>query len=158
VTAARSGRPAVLIVDDEESVRQLARRILEEARFDVTMAASGDEALQEIYRDPRFDLLVADLQMPGLQGDETARRARAVLPDLKVLFVTGHVDRLFVEYPMLAEGEAFLEKPYTVRGLLEAVYQVLYGTTHGPEEHQAPDLARAARALVHEYWQKSNES
>jgi FixJ family two-component response regulator len=66
------------------------------------------------------DLLIADLDMPGLTGDEMVRRVRATRPDLKVLYVTGHIGLVMDARP-LWEGEAFLEKPFSSAALAEAV-------------------------------------
>jgi FixJ family two-component response regulator len=69
--------------------------------------------------------------MPRLGGDEMVSRIRAVRPDLKVLFVTGHIDRLMDARP-LWEGEAFLDKPFSAIGIREAVALLLYGTVKRP--------------------------
>ncbi len=72
---------------------------------------------------------MADLDMPELGGDEMVRRIRATRPDLRVLYVTGNIDRLLDdERPELRDGEAFLDKPFSAVGLLEAVSLILYGT------------------------------
>ena len=65
--------------------------------------------------------------MPELTGDEMVRRIRAARPELKVLYVTGHIDLVMDARP-LWEGEAFLEKPFNQTGLLEAVALLLHGT------------------------------
>ena len=122
----------ILVVDDEEPIRNMARRILESDGYRVLEASNGADAITLLHDDTPLDLLMADLEMPELMGDEMARRLLAVRPDLKVLFVTGHVDRLFSEQPLLWEGEAFLEKPFTSTGLLEAVALLLYGTLTRP--------------------------
>jgi two-component system, cell cycle sensor histidine kinase and response regulator CckA len=124
--------PVVLVVDDEEPVRRLLRRILETAAYQVMEACDGSSAIALLEDDTPLDLLVADMEMPNLLGDEMARRIRAKRPDLKVLFVTGHADRLFEEQPLLWEGEAFLDKPFTANSLLEAVSLLLYGTLSAP--------------------------
>jgi hypothetical protein len=81
--------------------------------------------------------LLADLMMPGMPGDEMARQLRHREPDLKILYFTGYSDRLFSERAVLWENEAFLEKPVTANGLLEAVSLMLFGHTRqgarGPE-------------------------
>jgi FixJ family two-component response regulator len=71
------------------------------------------------------------VNMPGLDGMAMVRQVRATRPQLKVLFVTGHVDRL-METPRLWVGEAFLEKPFTAASLLEAVSLLLFGTVTKP--------------------------
>jgi two-component system cell cycle sensor histidine kinase/response regulator CckA len=120
--------PTILVVDDEEPIRQLARRVLEGAGYDVTEASSGLDAIALLGGGAPLDLLMADLDMPGLRGDEMARRIRVARPDLRVLYVTGHIDRLMDARPVLWDGEAFLDKPFSAAGLLEAVSLILYGT------------------------------
>jgi two-component system cell cycle sensor histidine kinase/response regulator CckA len=94
----------------------------------VTEASGGLEAIELLSSGSPLDLLLADLDMPDLGGDEMVRRIRATRPDLKVLYVTGHIDRLMDERPVLWTGEAFLDKPFSAAGLLEAVSMILYGT------------------------------
>jgi CheY-like chemotaxis protein len=120
--------PTILVVDDEEQIRQVARRILEAEGYRVTEAGNGLEAIALLEGDVPLDLLMADLDMPELGGDEMVRRIRATRRDLRVLYVTGHIDRLMDERPVLWDGEAFLDKPFNAAGLLEAVSLILYGT------------------------------
>jgi two-component system, cell cycle sensor histidine kinase and response regulator CckA len=117
----------VMVVDDEPAIRQIARRILEDGGYQITEAEGGLEAIALLAEGHPLDLLLADLDMPGLGGDEMVRRIRATRPDLKVLYVTGHIDRLMDARP-LWEGEAFLEKPFTSVGLREAIALLLHGT------------------------------
>ena len=116
----------VLVVDDEAAIRMLARRVLEAAGYQVTEAAGGLDAIELLSKGTTLDLLIADLDMPTLGGDEMVRRIRSTRPDLKVLYVTGHIDRL-MDARQLWEGEAFLEKPFTAAGLREAVSLLIYG-------------------------------
>jgi two-component system cell cycle sensor histidine kinase/response regulator CckA len=120
--------PTILVVDDEEQIRQLARRFLEEEGYHVIEAGSGLDAIALLEGGMALALLIADLNMPELGGDEMVRRIRATRRDLRVLYVTGHIDQLMNERPVLWEGEAFLEKPFNAAGLLEAVALLLYGT------------------------------
>jgi two-component system, cell cycle sensor histidine kinase and response regulator CckA len=119
--------PTVLVVDDEPEVRAVERRVLEGVGYCVLEATNGAEGIDRIAGAVRLDLLIADLQMPVVCGDEMVRRIRAARPDIPVLFVTGHIDRL-MDARSLWEGEAFLEKPFTVVGLREAVSLLLHGT------------------------------
>ena len=118
--------PLVLVVDDEEPIRQLERRILESGGYRVIEASHGGEAFAMLQKDIQVDLLIADLQMPDIGGEEMARRIRRDRPDVKVLYVTGHIDELMDERSTLWEGEAFLDKPFTANALLEAVSLLLY--------------------------------
>ena len=117
----------VLVVDDEQPIRVYARRVLEAEGYQVTEAPNALEAIALLAAGAPLDLLMADLHMPDLRGDEMARRIRTTRADLKVLYVTGHIDRLLEDRPMLWEGEAYLDKPFTPGGLLEAVSLLLYG-------------------------------
>src|SRR5262245_42807320 len=120
--------PIVLVVDDEEAIRHVARRILEADGYRVVEASNGIDAIAILATDTPIDLLFADLEMPELAGEEMVRRCRSARPDLKVLYVSGVIDRLLNERPVLWEGEAFLEKPFTAAGLREAVALLLFGT------------------------------
>lgn len=108
------------------------RRVLEPAGYHVLEASDGFDALALLTDTMPLDLLIFDLEMPGLAGEELARRIRADRRDQKILCVSSHVERLFDERPFLWEGEAFLDKPFTAEGLLEAVALLLYGTLKKP--------------------------
>jgi CheY-like chemotaxis protein len=111
----------VLVVDDEEPVRKFVERVLREAGYETAVAGDGTEAIEVVKGQKSFDVLVTDLMMPQMTGDELARRLRQDEPSLKVLYLTGFSDRLFKEKSILWEDEAFLEKPCSVKGLLQAV-------------------------------------
>jgi two-component system cell cycle sensor histidine kinase/response regulator CckA len=122
--------PSVLVVDDEPPIRSVARRILEADGYSVVEASDGLEAVGLLSQEgASFDLVVADLEMPKLGGDEMVCRIRWSHPDLKVLYVTGFIDKL-MDSRQLWEGEAFLDKPFTTVGLREAVSLLLFGTIH----------------------------
>lgn len=121
--------PVVLVVDDQPPFRELARRLLEPAGYRVLEATDGLDGLRVVAQLASIDLLIADLDMPALSGEEMTRQIRATHPDLKVLYVTGIINRLMDDRPVLWEGEAFLEKPYSGPALLEAVSLLLHGTT-----------------------------
>jgi two-component system cell cycle sensor histidine kinase/response regulator CckA len=123
---ATADRPTVLVVDDEAPIRQIERRLLEQAGYQVIDASGATEALALLHDGKEIDLLVADLDMPEISGDEMVRRIRAERPDLKVLYVTGYIDRLMDARP-LWDGEAFLDKPFSMNGLVEAVSLLVYG-------------------------------
>jgi CheY-like chemotaxis protein len=123
----------VLVVDDEASVRDFAERSLRGAGYEVQVASDGPEALAVMDAQRRsVNLFLVDLVMPLMRGDELARRIRQRDPDAKVLYFTGHSDRLFEGRQTLSHHEAFIEKPVTIAGLLEAVSLLLFGHTGGP--------------------------
>ena len=122
----------VLIVDDEAPIRGLVARILRQPGcYEPFVAADEFQAIEMATTQGPFDLLITDVAMPGIQGDELARRLRHTDPELKILYLTGYSDRLFEQRTLLWEDEAFLDKPVTVQGLLEAVSLLLVGRVPG---------------------------
>jgi len=122
----------LLIVDDEEPVLNFVDRTLRAAGYHTTLAPNGRAALDVVSVSPAFDLLLTDLMMPGMRGDDLARRMRVASADLKVLYLTGFSDALFASRPLLWENETFLEKPASQSALLEAVSRALFGHSRGP--------------------------
>jgi two-component system cell cycle sensor histidine kinase/response regulator CckA len=121
----------VLIVDDEESIVHIVDRVLRTAGYDTLLAHSALDALVLAKAGESFDLLLTDVMMPGMSGDELARELRTQRPSLKVLFLTGFSDRLFDLRPSLSSNEAFLDKPVSMTVLREAVSQMLFGHARG---------------------------
>ena len=119
--------PTVLVVDDEAQMRALERRVLEDLGYSVLEAAGGTDLVDLLAGGARFDLLIADLDMPMVRGDEMVKRLRRSRPDLRVLYVTGHTDWL-MDGRTMAQGEAFLGKPFSAAELRDAVSLVLRGT------------------------------
>jgi CheY-like chemotaxis protein len=120
--------PRILIVDDEPVVVEFVERVLETAGYQLLMTAtSGDQAIELCTQKGMPDLLVTDMKMPRMEGDELASKLRQQEPDLKVLYLTGFADSLFKNKEVLWDGEAYLEKPCTINGLLEAVSLLLSG-------------------------------
>ena len=109
-------QPLVLVVDDEEPIRKIERRMLERGGYRVIEAPGGVEGVEMLKDGKAVDLLIADLDMPVLGGEEMVRQIRAARPDLKVLYVTAHINRLFDARQTLWVGEAFLDKPFTEKG------------------------------------------
>jgi CheY-like chemotaxis protein len=145
--ASNPARGVVLVVDDEPGVRALSRRILESAGYAVVEAGDGPEALAIIDSTRPVDFLIADLDMPVMRGEDMAKRIRTLRPELRVLYVTAHSERLFTDRPELIEGEAFLDKPFTMRGLLEAVSLLKAGYINEPPR-PVPPLERLWRSIT----------
>jgi CheY-like chemotaxis protein len=122
----------ILIVDDEEPILRFVERVLRDAGHVTLTAADGIEALALAHKEGGFDVVVTDLMMPGMAGDELARRLRQDEPRLKVLYLTGHSDRLFMEKVTLWQDESFLEKPCSVKGLREAVALLFFFCLEAP--------------------------
>ena len=117
----------IMVVDDEEPVRQYADRVLRAAGYQPVLAADASEALRLAATIGHLDALITDLMMPEIDGAELARRLRRDMRDLKVLYLTGFCDRLFDAKAALWDHEAFLEKPCSIKGLEQALSLLVYG-------------------------------
>jgi len=125
---------SVLIVDDEQAVCRFVERVLREAGYTTATAPDGPEAFKAAAALETFDILVTDLMMPQMTGDELARRLLMEHPSIKVLYLTGFSDHLFKEKVTLWADEAFLDKPCSVKGLLEAVSLLMFGRVDAPKD------------------------
>jgi two-component system cell cycle sensor histidine kinase/response regulator CckA len=124
----------ILVVDDEDLVRKFVNRVLRQAQYETMVACDGAEAMEVASKHGPFDLLVTDVMMPKMTGNELARRLRGSDPGLKVLYLTGFSDHLFKEKVTLWQDEAYLDKPCSVKGLLEAVSLLLTGKFDAPQQ------------------------
>jgi two-component system cell cycle sensor histidine kinase/response regulator CckA len=121
----------ILIVDDEEPILRVVDRMLRAAGYHTLLANSAFEALALAKAGEAFDLLLTDLMMPGMSGEELARDLHQQRPFLKVLYLTGFSDRLFALRPTLSSNEAYLDKPVSTTSLREAVSLTLSGHVRG---------------------------
>jgi two-component system cell cycle sensor histidine kinase/response regulator CckA len=133
--------PRILVVDDDASVSEFVARTLQTAGYDVVVAADGWEALEVTERRGPFDGFVVDFSMPGMSGSELALKITRIEPDARILYFTGFADRLFNEKTTLWQHEAFVEKPLTMKGLLEAVSLLLHGDLCDVDKARRPERA-----------------
>ena len=118
--------PVVLVVDDDPGQVAIVTSVLKKAGFRVLSASSGLAAL-DVAGDSgvKIYLLVTDLNMPNMSGLALAAELVSKHTELKVLYLTAHANELFRQAHVLKAHEAFLEKPVSAHGLLEAVYFLL---------------------------------
>ena len=120
------GSETILLVDDTDMVRRLARDVLSGAGYHVLEAGGADEAMQVAGNQPDpIHLLVTDVVMPGRNGIELADRLRTTHGELPVLYISGYTDMAIVRDGLLSQDVAFLQKPFTPDDLLRKVRQVL---------------------------------
>ncbi len=120
------GSETILLVEDEDAVRDLTRRCLEARGYQVIQASSAEEAEEVLATRPmHLDLLLTDVVMPGASGPELARRLQADRSDLNVLFVSGYTDDSMAAHRVLDPGASFLQKPFTPDTLARKVREVL---------------------------------
>ena len=116
----------VLLVEDEASVRSLARRILREEGYLVLEAENAIEALKvSLMHNGPIQLLLTDLVMPELNGRELAQRLAPRRPDMRILFMSGYTDHAVLRDGDAKIGDRFLQKPFTPESLTRKVRQVL---------------------------------
>ena len=132
--------PRVFVVDDEDLVRDFVRRALEKAGYIVNCASSGRHALRAIEGGDRYDLIVADVNMPAMSGPQFVARMRRAGVHMKVLYLTGFAERLLEEHSSLWLDDAFLEKPCTAQALVDSVSILLRGQVHGLRDASARQL------------------
>jgi PAS domain S-box-containing protein len=122
----RTGRGTILLVEDEEMVRSLARKVLASTGYRVLEASSGGDALV-ISEKCRADieLLLTDVVMPNMNGKELYHRLRARRPALRVLYMSGYTEDVIAHHGIVEEGTPFLQKPFSIDALSRKVADVM---------------------------------
>lgn len=124
--AALHGAETILLVEDDQMVRDLTHAVLEKQGYTVLSAASGVEALRILQGHARaVDLLLTDVVMPEMNGKELFAEALKHRPGIKALFMSGYTDNVIVHHGVLEPDVQFLQKPFSVHGLASKVRQVL---------------------------------
>jgi PAS domain S-box-containing protein len=120
------GSETILVVEDEEMIRQILAVSLEEAGYRVLSAADGEEAVRiSGEHGGTIDLLITDVVLPKRSGKETADRIMSLRPNLEVLYMSGYTGNAIVHHGVLDRGIAFLQKPFSPSALLQKVREVL---------------------------------
>ncbi len=126
VESAPAGSETVLLVEDESTVRALARRILERHGYSVLEASDVENALRLCHEyEGAVHLVLTDVVMPGMSGPELAERLLTIRPQLRVLYMSGYTDDALVEHGVLEPGVQLLQKPFSPLALVHRVRAVL---------------------------------
>jgi CheY-like chemotaxis protein len=125
VSRPRTGTQTVLLVEDEDALRELAMRLLEGQGYTVLTASNAAEALRLFEENPSIDVLLTDVVMPGATGPELTKKLIEQRPALKVIYMSGYTEEAIVPYGVLKPGIAFLNKPFTSETLGEKIRDVL---------------------------------
>ena len=127
-TEAPTGAETILVCEDDDTVRHLATRMLQDGGYTVLAARHGGEALELAadYNGP-IHLLISDVIMPGMNGKKLSTTLAAAMPEMKTLFVSGYTDDVIAHHGVLDAGVQFLEKPFNRQSLLQRVREVLDG-------------------------------
>lgn len=120
----------ILLVDDNEGVRVLSARVLEEFGYEVIEASSGRQALELLRgRAMAVDLMITDVRMPQMSGGELAAELRQLYPDTPVLFMSGFTEDPFSRRPQAASSIRVLQKPFTPDALYARVAELIGAPT-----------------------------
>jgi len=126
-SASETVSETILLVEDEDALRDATTRILTRAGYRVLAAAGGEQAIRTAQTHPdRIGLLLTDVIMPEMMGNEVAARVRAVLPDVPVLYMSGYAQPVLAEHGTLEPGVTMIEKPFSSRELLGRVAALLH--------------------------------
>jgi PAS domain S-box-containing protein len=121
---ASKGEGAVLVVEDEASVRRFVVEVLEELGYEVVDAEDGPSGVEMLRSSRPIDLLLTDIGLPGLNGRQVADIARETRPDLKVLFMTGYAEAAAMSEGFLEPGMGLITKPFAIEGLQERIREL----------------------------------
>ncbi|WP_173202003.1 ATP-binding protein [Geobacter sp. SVR] len=127
--SAHQGRGVILLVEDNGMVRSMVRELLEMRGYEVIEADTPSKAL-ELAKDTVLDLLISDMIMPEMNGNEMYRCLAKHQPGLRVLFMSGYTDSVIVQQGQLEKGAGFIQKPFSVAAMENKVAEILAG---GPE-------------------------
>ncbi|NOX90245.1 MAG: PAS domain S-box protein [Calditrichaeota bacterium] len=121
-----SGTETILVIEDEDGVRELVKNALTGNGYNILEACDADEALNLIRKHkPELHLILTDVVMPGMNGVELAKRVKEIHPDIKTLYMSGYTDSTNVNLKTLDDGVYFIQKPFTYLALLRKVRQIL---------------------------------
>jgi CheY-like chemotaxis protein len=120
------GNETVLLVEDEDIVRETTTRSLLRSGYRVLVAANGDEALRQVdQHQGTIHLLLTDVVMPGMNGRQLAQRLAALYPEIRTLYTSGYTENAIAHGGIIEEGLSFIGKPYTPQALGQKIREVL---------------------------------
>jgi hypothetical protein len=129
------GSETIVLVEDEDGLRALIREVLEDAGYRVVEAQDPERGLAAVRAEPRgIDLLMTDVILPQMRGNELADRVREISPGARVLFMSGYTDEAIGQHAVLSPGSHFLQKPFSLAALLAKVRVVLEGPAETPAD------------------------
>ena len=142
VLASENARAAILLVEDNEQVRNLTAEMLAALGYRVMLASNGPEALRALTQHEHIDLLFTDVGLPdGMNGRQLAEEARRIRPALKVLFTTGYARNAIVHHGRLDPGVELILKPFTAVDVAQKIRKILENSPAVPASMPSPRLA-----------------
>ena len=121
----------ILVMEDDQAISAALDMILTEAGYDVDLAETGEAAL-ELFEQKRFDLIIADLKLPGINGMEVIKQIKEKTPEMEVIVITGVGTQPIAEEAMTLGAHDFLPKPFTDDQIKTAINEALKEHDAGP--------------------------
>ena len=117
--------PTILVVDDEPDSRIVTETILRKHGFEVKLALSGEKALKMLEKQ-KFDIVITDIRLTGMDGFELLQQAKDLYPEIVVAVMTGYRDTYSVREALLKGADEYIGKPFTTQGLLMIVERLCW--------------------------------
>lgn len=130
----------ILVADDEAMMRNLILKILETQGYRVSVVSSGDEALEKLKTE-KYDLLMTDVKMPGMNGFDLLKQVKVEWPEMAVIIMTGYGDAYSVKEALLLGADEYLSKPFKsqeVTLIVERAYWRLLSTRNMEKQESSP--------------------
>ncbi len=128
---------SILVVDDEEVMREFLFEVLED--FEVEKASDGDEAIMRL-KDKRFDLVITDMKMPRVPGEEVVRYVKENYPESGIIVISGYSSLMSVTSAVGHGIDAYLSKPFTIKQLRTEVEKAMYNREQTEEGDEGARL------------------
>jgi len=141
-------KASILVIDDETIVHESCGRILREEGYEVETALSGQEALQKL-KEKRYDLVLSDIKMPGMDGVETLEKMKQVVPDITVVMFTGYTSVATARDSMKLGAFDYLPKPFTPEELLDVVKKAVEKDVGIQQQLEREERFQAMTKAIH---------
>lgn len=141
-------KASILVVDDEKVIHESCGRILREEGYGVETALSGQEALQKL-KEKRYDLVLSDIKMPGMDGVETLEKMKKEVPDITVVMFTGYSSVETARGSMKLGAFDYLPKPFTPEELLTVVKKAIDKAFNTKEKQEREEKVQEITAAIH---------
>lgn len=122
-----SGSETILVVEDDEIVRNMISSVLNTFGYSVLNEKNGEETLRLVNKNPNktIDLMITDVIMPGMSGRDLAENLKFKKPNMKILYISGYTDNAIVHHGILDSSIPFLQKPFTINDICKKIREVL---------------------------------
>jgi CheY-like chemotaxis protein len=114
----------IVIIDDEKEIREVVAKMLEQEGFSVFIAGNFEQ-VQKYYKTEKIDLLLTDVIMPEMNGDEIGEKILEKYPGAKIIYMSGYTESTIMDFSLLDKNKIYLQKPFSRQSLVESVKEIL---------------------------------